>query len=51
MKQKIKFYDFHENNKICDGFLEKDKMFFGGYKVIYKNKITSIGILKIVKDE
>lgn len=51
MRKKIKFYNHHENNKICEGILEKDPMFAGGYKVTYKNAILSIKILKIVEDE
>lgn len=51
MKKRIKFYNHHEDNKICEGVLEKDSMFAGGYKVTYKNMILSIGSLKIVKGE
>jgi len=51
MKKKVKFYNYHEDNKICEGVLEEDSMFAGGYKVIYKNMIFSIGSIKIVKDE
>jgi len=49
--KKIKFYNYHEENKICEGTLEKDKMFCGGYKVIYKNMILSVNSVKLVKDE
>ena len=50
MTKKVKFYNYHENNKICEGVLEEDPMFAGGYKVIYKNMILSINSIKIVKD-
>ena len=36
MIKKVKFYNYHEDNKICEGFLEKDPMFAGGYKIKYK---------------
>jgi hypothetical protein len=51
MTKKVKFYNYHEDNKICEGVLEEDSMFAGGYKVIYKNMIFAIGSIKIVKDE
>ena len=51
MSKKIKFYNSQEKNKICEGILEEDSMFVGGYKVIYKNRIISIGSVKIVKDD
>ena len=54
MTKKIKFYNYHEDNKICEGILEEDSMFVGGYKVIYKNMIFAIGSIKILnqnKDE
>ena len=51
MTKRIKIYNGYENNKICEGFLEKDPMFDGGYKVVYKNMILSINSIKIVKDD
>lgn len=50
MTKKIKFYNTHEDNKICEGVLEEDPMFAGGYKVIYKNMVLSIGSIKIVEE-
>jgi len=53
MSKKIKFYNYQENNKICEGILEEDQMFAGGYKIIYENMIVAINHIKIVdvKDE
>jgi hypothetical protein len=51
MSKKVKFYNYREGNKICEGVLEEDSMFVDGYKVIYKNRIISNGIVKIVKNE
>jgi len=50
MSKKVKFYNYHEGNKICEGVLEEDKMFAGGYKVTYKNMIFSINSLNLVKE-
>lgn len=51
MKKRIRFYNPHEDNKICEGVLEKDPMFAGGYKVTYQNTVTAIKFLKVVEDE
>jgi hypothetical protein len=51
MAKRIRFYNGYENNKICEGFLEKDPMFEGGYKVVYKNMSLSITSIKILKDD
>lgn len=51
MSKKIKFYNFCENDEICEGILEEDIHFKGGYKIVYKNMILSIKIVKLVEDE
>ena len=50
MKKRVKFYNHHEKNKICEGVLKKDPMFAGGYKVVYKNMILSIEQVKLVEE-
>jgi len=49
MNKKIKFYNYMEDSKICEGKLEKDSIFSGGYKIIYKNLIVAINHVKLVK--
>lgn len=51
MAKKIKFYNYHEGNKICEGIMKKDPMFCGGYKIEYKNMVLSIEHVKIVENE
>ena len=50
MIKKVKFYNYHEDNKICEGVLEKDPMFAGGYKIKYKNMIVAINHIKILEN-
>tara|TARA_R110002126_G_scaffold87449_1_gene210464 strand:- start:254 stop:412 length:159 start_codon:yes stop_codon:yes gene_type:complete len=50
VNKKIKFYNYQEDNKICEGILKEDPMFGGGYKIIYKNMIVAINHVKIVKN-
>ena len=49
--KKVKFYNSFDDDKICEGILEKDSMFIGGYKITYKNTIIGIKLVKLVKDE
>ena len=49
--KKVKFYNSSEGGKICEGILEEDSQFVGGYKVTYQNQIISIKHIKLIKDE
>ena len=49
--KKVKFYNSFEGDKICEGILEEDPMFIGGYKITYKNMIVGIKLAKLVKKE
>ena len=61
--KKVKFYNSFEGDKICEGILEEDPMFIGGYKITYKeihlpsdkeiiiNERTGIPFLKTKKNE
>ena len=49
--KKVKFYNSFEDGKICEGILEEDPMFIGGYKITYKNMIVGIKLVKLVKKE
>ena len=51
MKKRVKFYNHHEKNKICEGVLKKDPMFAGGYKVIYKNMILNTVSNRLIQFE
>jgi len=49
--KKVKFYNSFDGDKICEGTLEEDPMFIGGYKITYKNMIIGIKLVKLVKDK
>lgn len=49
MVKKIKFYNFHEGDKICEGILEDDPLFWGGKKVLYQNMVLSINLVKKIE--
>tara|TARA_R100000734_G_C3297281_1_gene88307 strand:+ start:127 stop:291 length:165 start_codon:yes stop_codon:yes gene_type:complete len=49
--KKVKFYNYLEGDKICEGILEEDSMFIGGYKITYKNMIVGIKLVKLVEKE
>ena len=49
--KKVKFYNSFEGDKICEGVLEKDSHFMGGYKITYKNPIIAIKLVKLIKDD
>ena len=49
--KRVKFYNSFDGDKICEGILEKDSQFMGGYKVTYENQIIAIKYIKLVKNE